>query len=140
MYSARLCSWLLALGSWLLALGPATPLQRCSDGIRVVRAYIADAPGAARWSDHRGAFWGLRFRAVVPPERRRCCRPLLAVQPGPSQMSSESFQNRQSQILLLTKAGQPSKQSTPELCTQDHEQSGWLVRSLVQQCYILGFK
>ena len=63
----------LALG---LALGssntvPATPLQRCSDGVCVVRAYIADAPGAARWPDHRGAFWSLEFRAVVPPERRR---------------------------------------------------------------------
>ncbi|KAI4900489.1 hypothetical protein NFI96_009668, partial [Prochilodus magdalenae] len=57
---------------------PATPLQRCSNGVCVVRAYIADTPGAARWPDQHGAFWGLEFRAVVPPERRRCGRPLLA--------------------------------------------------------------
>ncbi|KAI4895325.1 hypothetical protein NFI96_027910, partial [Prochilodus magdalenae] len=50
----------------------------CSNGVCVVRAYIADTPGAARWPDQHGAFWGLEFRAVVPPERRRCGRPLLA--------------------------------------------------------------
>ncbi|KAI4903698.1 hypothetical protein NFI96_006506, partial [Prochilodus magdalenae] len=63
---------------WRPCTVPATPLQRCSNGVCVVRAYIADAPGAACWPDQRGAFWGLEFRAVVPPERRRCCRPLLA--------------------------------------------------------------
>ncbi|KAI4886350.1 hypothetical protein NFI96_021617, partial [Prochilodus magdalenae] len=57
---------------------PATPLQRCSGGVCVVGAYMAAASGAAFWLDQPGAFWGLEFRAVVPPERRSCCRPLLA--------------------------------------------------------------
>ncbi|KAI4904396.1 hypothetical protein NFI96_007380 [Prochilodus magdalenae] len=56
----------------------ANLVKKCSDGVCAVRAYITNAPGAARWCNHRGAFWGLEFRAVVPAERRRCCRPLLA--------------------------------------------------------------
>ena len=44
----------------------------------MVGAYMAAASGAAFWLDQPRAFWGLEFQAVVPPERRWRCRPLLA--------------------------------------------------------------
>ncbi|KAI4875619.1 hypothetical protein NFI96_008201 [Prochilodus magdalenae] len=63
---------------------PATPLQRCSRGVCVVGAYMAATSDAACWLDQPGAFWGLEFWAVVPPERRRRGRPLLAAGDWPS--------------------------------------------------------